>query len=165
MRWTGPSFQWTHIVFELLKDSDGWPKAHILQIVERMSFRTVFLPVCGGICTLAWSFLVDITAFPRIHIAANALCWNSVRQAEYREYHRKKVFELPIPRFDPAQEAHRALAALGRECARQVSDWIESGGPGDVRSIGKLRSVVRELLGEELAKIDRLVELLLSTGV
>jgi hypothetical protein len=73
-----------------------------------------------------------------------------------RDIH-KKVLELPIPQFDPSQEAHRALAALGRGCAHRVAAWLEGGGPGDVRSIGTLRSTVREMLAEELGQIDEWV--------
>jgi len=41
----------------------------------------------------------------------------------------------------------------------------EAGGPGKVRSIGKLRSVVREMLAEELGEIDGLVEPMLGAEV
>jgi len=34
-------------------------------------------------------------------------------------------------------------------------------GPGKIQSIGKLRSIVREMLAEELEEIDKLVKLLL----
>lgn len=40
----------------------------------------------------------------------------------------------------------------------------EAGGPGKVHSIGKLRSMVREMLAEELGQIDELVEPMLRTG-
>jgi len=73
----------------------------------------------------------------------------------------KKVLELPIPRFDPSEEAHRKLVKLGRACTQKVADWVEAGGPGKVRSIGKLRSMVREMLAQELAEIDEWVEPLL----
>lgn len=56
------------------------------------------------------------------------------------------------------------LAALGRACTQKVADWIESGGPGDVRSIGKLRAMVREMLAKELAEIDDLVRPLIEAG-
>jgi methylase of polypeptide subunit release factors len=69
----------------------------------------------------------------------------------------KKVLELPIPQFDPSEEAHLKLAELGRVCTQKVTDWLEGGGPGKVRSIGKLRSMVREMLAEELGEIDGLV--------
>ena len=69
----------------------------------------------------------------------------------------KKVLELPIPQFDPLEEAHRKLAELGRACTQKVADWLEAGGPGKVRSIGKLRSMVRGMLAEELGEINGLV--------
>ncbi|MGA9349886.1 MAG: N-6 DNA methylase [Anaerolineae bacterium] len=69
----------------------------------------------------------------------------------------KKVLELPIPQFDPSEEAHLKLAELGRACTQKVADWLEAGGPGKVRSIGKRRSMVREMLAEELEEIDGLV--------
>jgi hypothetical protein len=77
-----------------------------------------------------------------------------------RDIH-KKVLELPIPQFDPSKEAHLKLAELGRGCTQKVAKWLEAGGPGKVRSIGKLRSMVREMLAEELGEIDRCVEPLL----
>jgi hypothetical protein len=45
-----------------------------------------------------------------------------------------------------------------------VADWLEAGGPGKVRSIGKLRSMVREMLAEELGEIDEWVEPLLQAS-
>jgi len=47
------------------------------------------------------------------------------------------------------QEVRRSLAELGRACIQKAADWLEAGGPGKVRSIGKLRSMVREMLAEE----------------
>jgi len=76
----------------------------------------------------------------------------------------KKVLELPIPQFDSSEEAHRKLAELGRICTQEVADWLEGGGPGKVRSIGKLRSMVREMLASELGEIDALVKGMMGTG-
>ncbi|MBC7223514.1 MAG: SAM-dependent DNA methyltransferase [Anaerolineae bacterium] len=69
----------------------------------------------------------------------------------------KKVLELPIPQFDPADPVHARLAALGEACHEKVAAWLAAGGPGKVRSIGRLRGLVREMLQEELAEIDALV--------
>jgi len=45
---------------------------------------------------------------------------------------------------------------------QKVAYRLEVGGPGEVRSIGKLRSMVREMLAEELEEIDRLVRKMLE---
>jgi len=42
---------------------------------------------------------------------------------------------------------------LGRECSARVEQWLVSGGARKIRSIGRLRSMVREIL-EELKEID-----------
>jgi len=76
----------------------------------------------------------------------------------------KKVLELPILQFDPSEEAHLELAELGRVCTQKVADWLGGGGPGKVRSIGKLRSMVREMLAEEREEIDGWVEPLLRAS-
>ncbi len=73
-----------------------------------------------------------------------------------RHFH-KKVLELPIPKFDPANTAHQRLVELGQECNTKVEQWVASGGGGKVTSIGKLRGMVREMLKRELAEIDELV--------
>jgi hypothetical protein len=76
----------------------------------------------------------------------------------------KKVLELPIPQFEPSEKAHLKLAELGRACIQEVAEWLEAGGPGKVRSIGKLRSMVRDMLAEELGEIDEWVEPLLHAS-
>jgi hypothetical protein len=76
----------------------------------------------------------------------------------------KKVLELPLPQFDPSQEEHLRLAELGRICAARVAQWQEAGGAGEIRSIGRLRGKVREMLRAELREIDTLVEQLLRSG-
>jgi hypothetical protein len=53
---------------------------------------------------------------------------------------------------------------LGRVCIREVAECLEAGGPGKVRSIGKLRSMLRETLAEELGEIDEWVEPLLHAN-
>lgn len=74
----------------------------------------------------------------------------------------KKVLELPIPKFDAANPTHKRLAELGEECSAKVKRWLASGGAGNITSIGKLRSMVRAMLKEELAEIDTLVEEILG---
>ena len=70
----------------------------------------------------------------------------------------KKVLELPIPQFDEKNAAHRRLTELGEVCSANVEHWLASGGPGKIKSIGKLRSMVREMLRDELKEIDERVK-------
>jgi len=73
-----------------------------------------------------------------------------------RDIH-KKVLELPIPQFDASDSSHLRLAELGKECSHKVAEWVQAGGSGKIKSIGKLRAMVRETLSEELQEIDELV--------
>ena len=41
-------------------------------------------------------------------------------------------------------------------------DWLDAGGQGKVKSIGKIRSMVREMLSNELSQIDELVKEILK---
>lgn len=41
---------------------------------------------------------------------------------------------------------------------QKAQAWLDSDGPGKVRSIGRLRAMVREMLSQELREIDELVE-------
>ncbi|HOU95571.1 MAG TPA: N-6 DNA methylase [Bacteroidales bacterium] len=75
----------------------------------------------------------------------------------------KKVLELPIPQFNPSDNIHLQLAELGRHCNEKVAQWVQSGVPGKIKSIGILRSKVREMLKKELNEIDSLVEKILKT--
>jgi hypothetical protein len=75
----------------------------------------------------------------------------------------KKVLDLPIPQFDPAQAEHQRLAELGKACSERVAAWLAAGGPGKTQSIGRLRGMVREMLKEELAEIDECTTRILGT--
>jgi methylase of polypeptide subunit release factors len=74
----------------------------------------------------------------------------------------KKVLELPIPQFGATNLAHQQLAEYGKECGAKVKRWLASGGAGKIKSIGKLRGMVREMLKEELKEIDALVQQILG---
>jgi len=69
----------------------------------------------------------------------------------------KKVLEVPIPQFDSEDTIHLKLAELGKDCTAKVAGWLKAGGLGKIRSIGKLRGIVREMLAKELEEIDGLV--------
>jgi SAM-dependent methyltransferase len=74
----------------------------------------------------------------------------------------KKVLDLPIPGFDSTNAAHQRLAELGEECTSKVEQWLGGGGVGGIKSIGKLRSMVRQMLEDELKDIDVLVKQILG---
>ena len=74
----------------------------------------------------------------------------------------KKVLELPIPQFGAKNAIHRSLAELGKGCSAKVEPWLARGGAGKITSIGKLRSMVREMLKDELKEIDELVKKILE---
>jgi len=78
-----------------------------------------------------------------------------------RDIH-KKVLELPIPQFDTENHIHLHLAKLAEHCEKRVSEWLSQGGPGKVKSIGRLRQMVRQMLKAELEEIDSLVQQILD---
>jgi hypothetical protein len=78
-----------------------------------------------------------------------------------RDIH-KKVFELPIPEFKMDSPIHSRLAELGEECTVKVERWIAGGGIGNIKSIGRLRGMVRKMLKNELEETDNLVKEILG---
>jgi hypothetical protein len=74
-----------------------------------------------------------------------------------RDIH-KKVLELPIPKFNAKNPVHQRLAELGKECSEKAERWLAGGGASNIRSIGRLRGMVREMLKDELKEIDELVK-------
>ncbi|MCM8819971.1 MAG: N-6 DNA methylase, partial [Candidatus Omnitrophica bacterium] len=75
----------------------------------------------------------------------------------------KKVFELPIPKFNLQNELHIQLVKLGKECEKKVENWLKSQNIKNVKSIGILRRKVRkEVLEKELKEIDNIVKKLLN---
>jgi hypothetical protein len=77
-----------------------------------------------------------------------------------RDIH-KKVLELSIPKFDFTNPTHRQLAKLGNESEEEVTNWLTSGNLGKMKSIGKLRSMVRRMLKDKLEDNDILVKKIL----
>jgi hypothetical protein len=78
-----------------------------------------------------------------------------------RDIH-KKVLELPIPQFKMDNPIHSRLAELGKECSVKVEKWIAGGGVGNIKSIGRLRGMVRKMLNDELKEIDKLAKEILG---
>jgi len=75
-----------------------------------------------------------------------------------RDIH-KKVWELPIPQFDPGNSLHLRLSELGERCTQRVSEMIEQGMPK--KSIGSLREMVKGELQTEIGEIDGIVRQIL----
>lgn len=67
----------------------------------------------------------------------------------------KKPLELPIPRFDPYDPLHRSLSQLSRECHEKVRRILPAF-LDRYRSIGKIRSEIKNHLKKELEEINEL---------
>ena len=78
-----------------------------------------------------------------------------------RDIH-KKVFDLPIPQFDPGKTEHRQLAEMGEKCRRKVQEWQAEPQNSKGTSIGAVRSKVRMFLKDELNEINQLVKQILA---
>lgn len=77
-----------------------------------------------------------------------------------RDIH-KKVWELPIPEFDPSNENHKALARLGEDCTKKVSEFLLQGIPK--KSIGNLRKLIKAELADEIKEIDSITKRILKS--
>ena len=60
----------------------------------------------------------------------------------------KKVWELPIPEFDSSNHDHLALAKLGEEGTKKISEFLSQGIPK--KSIGNLRKIIKAELQNEI---------------
>jgi len=77
-----------------------------------------------------------------------------------RDIH-KKVWELPIPEFDSSNHDHLALAKLGEEGTKKISEFLSHGVPQ--KSIGNLRKIIKAELQNEIKEIDGIVKKILKT--
>jgi len=83
-----------------------------------------------------------------------------------RDIH-KKVWEIPIPQFNPGDKAHLRLAEIAEVCEEKVKNMIhglkelfkDHRGP---HFIGRARTAVREALKDELSEIDAIVNGILN---
>jgi len=75
-----------------------------------------------------------------------------------RDIHRRPFEVLPIPKYDPSDERHRALAALSRACHEKVAAFVSALDEKTLsQRVGVLRQRVRKYLDEELKAIEALV--------
>ncbi len=103
-------------------------------------------------------YLAAVLNSPRVNALIKPM--QSRGQWGARDIH-KKPLELPIPAYE-GNGAQRALADLGRQAQAKVRAWLAAGHGAEVRSSGVLRRRVRDLLADELAEIDRLVQELIG---
>jgi len=71
----------------------------------------------------------------------------------------KKVWEFPIPLYDPSSAEHRSMASLGEKCARVAAKITrEVGAKGEKAGLKDLRNRIREELKDQLAEIGALAK-------
>ncbi len=75
----------------------------------------------------------------------------------------KKVLELPIPKFNPENLAHRSLVGLARRCRSRVNSKLPELAKG-LTGIGRIRQLVKEELEPEIEEIDNVVRRILVEG-
>ena len=80
----------------------------------------------------------------------------------------KKILEVPLPRYAAGDEQHRALAELGRRCAKQARSYLmqQETSPESMttHALGKLRKELKEVvLADELKKADDLLKAIWSS--
>jgi len=83
-----------------------------------------------------------------------------------RDIH-KKVWELPIPEFNPRDKAHLRLAEIAEASAEKVKEMLPGlrkffRGVRGPHAIGRARNAVRVALKDKLAEIDGLVKGILN---
>ncbi len=80
-----------------------------------------------------------------------------------RDIH-KKVFELPLPKYDPKNKKHVELISLAKQ-AQVKSEKLVIGMESKYSGVGKIRQLIKVEITEELLKIDKIVrELISETG-
>lgn len=75
----------------------------------------------------------------------------------------RKILDVPLPRFSSANAQHQALAALGREAAAAVADYVtETGVARTNYAVGQVRRHLRQVvLADLLPQIDAALAALL----
>ena len=69
---------------------------------------------------------------------------------------------FPVFGFRHKNTIHLQLTKMGEGCHVKVKQWLADGGAGNIKSIGKLRSMARNMLKDELSEIDVLVKQILE---
>ena len=72
----------------------------------------------------------------------------------------KLPFDFPIPKFESNNKYHKKISEISLECHRKASKELD--GLSSYKSIGVLRSKIRDYLNEELAQIDECVKTIME---
>lgn len=78
-----------------------------------------------------------------------------------RDIHRRPFEVCPIPEFDPENDTHKEIVKLSRSAKKIVEKW----GPEMEGGLATVREKTRDLVDDQLRKIDALVDSLFKTGV
>ena len=80
-----------------------------------------------------------------------------------RDIH-KKLLDIPMPRYDPANEVHRRLSELGSQAHKEAQTAIKDLSFPPSTSLARQRAYIRTALEDTLSEIDELVRALLKLG-
>jgi hypothetical protein len=75
-----------------------------------------------------------------------------------RDIHRRPFEVCPIPEFDSDNSVHREIVKLSKSAKKTVEKW----GPEMQGSLAKVREKTRTMVGDQIRKIDSLVESMFS---
>jgi len=70
-----------------------------------------------------------------------------------------KILDVALPKFDPKNTTHTAIADLGQDCHGKATAYLDNEKPDanlSAHALGRHRLAIRKLLTPELAKIDAL---------
>ena len=73
----------------------------------------------------------------------------------------KKILDIFYPKYDSKIKTHKELAALSEEAHKKTATYLVNNLPAQnltISSLGRLRTAIKKHLGEEIEKIDTLVE-------
>jgi hypothetical protein len=77
-----------------------------------------------------------------------------------RDIHRRPFEVCPVPKFDPENAVHKEIVKLSRSARKIVEKW----GPEMKGGLAQVREKARELIDDQIQKIDSLVDSLFSAA-
>jgi hypothetical protein len=77
-----------------------------------------------------------------------------------RDIHRRPFEVCPVPKFDPENTVHRDIVKLSRSAKKIVEKW----GPEMEGGLATVREKTRDLVDDQIQKIDSLVDSLFGAA-